>query len=43
MRCKRSEYDRYFGECMCRKYGMPTRICCDTCREPEYETDPAKL
>lgn len=26
----------------CRKYGMPWRVCCPTCHEPDYETDPSK-
>ena len=26
----------------CRKYGMAWRVCCPTCHEPEYETNPVK-
>lgn len=38
-RCKYAEFDRYFSEVICRKYGMPCRICCVTCWEPEINED----
>lgn len=42
MRCHHAEFDRYFSECICRKYGLPCRVACRTCREPEFETGPQK-
>jgi len=26
----------------CRKYAMHTYVCCPSCHEPDFETDPAK-
>lgn len=31
-KCKYAEFDRYYSEMLCRKYAMPCRICCVTCR-----------
>lgn len=42
MRCHHAEFDRYFSECICRKYGMLCRVACRTCREPEFDPDPQK-
>lgn len=42
MNCKRADFDRYFSEAICCKYGLPCRVACRTCREPEFETDPQK-
>ena len=42
MKCKQSKFDRWHSECICQRYGKPTRVCCATCREPDYETDPGK-
>lgn len=36
MKCKRAEFDDYFGEAMCRKYGIRCCVACNTCREPEW-------
>lgn len=41
-KCKQAKFDRYFSERICHKYGLPCRVACRTCREPEFETDPAK-
>lgn len=32
-RCKYAEFDRYFSECICRKYGLPCRVSCKSCRD----------
>lgn len=33
---------KYMDGNECRKYRMLCRVCCPTCHEPNYETDPAK-
>lgn len=42
MMCKRPYFDRGRNDYVCSKYGMLTKVCCRTCREPEYEPDPGK-
>lgn len=32
-RCKYAEFDRYFSGCICRKYGLPCRVACASCRD----------
>jgi hypothetical protein len=36
MKCRCAEFDNYFGEGICRKYGMRCCVACKTCKEPEW-------
>ena len=42
MMCKRPYFDRANNDYVCSKYGMLTKVCCQTCCAPEYEPDPGK-
>lgn len=39
MICKQREWDSYFSEMVCRRYGMACRVCCCSCDRPEWVED----